>query len=217
MPVDPEAGFRAACTERARTRSGSTAAGGRGRALLVHGRRQRAAWRGVSYDVGAGEVRIESGGEVELRRESIFDYLAQRAGARRGRPGRSFRSSSTAASSATFGYELKAECGGDAAHESPLPDAAFVFADRMIAFDHAEGHTYLLCLAEPAATEDAEGWLAATAERLGVAVAAASRARRRSAGDAGRVPARSPARALPGGDRARAGGCSPRARPTRSA
>ncbi len=65
-----------------------------------------------------------------------------------------------------FGYELKAECGGDAAHESPLPDAAFVFADRMIAFDHAERRTYLLALTEPGDEQESQRWLAATAQRL---------------------------------------------------
>jgi para-aminobenzoate synthetase len=61
-----------------------------------------------------------------------------------------------------LGYELKAECGGEAAHVSPLPDAAFVLAARMVAFDHGERCTYLLCLAEPGAEEEADEWLAAT-------------------------------------------------------
>jgi para-aminobenzoate synthetase len=65
-----------------------------------------------------------------------------------------------------LGYELKAECGGDVAHESPLPDAAFVLADRMLAFDHAAEHTYLLCLAEPGAEDEAGEWLAATRRKL---------------------------------------------------
>ena len=65
-----------------------------------------------------------------------------------------------------LGYELKAECGGEAAHESSLPDAAFVFAGRMVAFDHAERRTYLLALAERGDERDAERWLAATARRL---------------------------------------------------
>jgi para-aminobenzoate synthetase len=30
----------------------------------------------VTYDVATREVRVERGGRVELRRESIFDYLA---------------------------------------------------------------------------------------------------------------------------------------------
>jgi len=66
-----------------------------------------------------------------------------------------------------LGYELKAECGGDTAHESPLPDAAFVFAGRMLAFDHAERRTYLLALVEPGAEAEAEEWLRTTANRLG--------------------------------------------------
>ncbi|HEY5815544.1 MAG TPA: aminodeoxychorismate synthase component I [Solirubrobacterales bacterium] len=65
-----------------------------------------------------------------------------------------------------LGYELKAECGGDAVYESPLPDGAFVFADRMLVFDHVKGHTYLLCLAEPEAVLEAEEWLATAADTL---------------------------------------------------
>ncbi|MBW4719995.1 aminodeoxychorismate synthase component I [Saccharothrix obliqua] len=45
-----------------------------------------------------------------------------------------------------LGYELKAECGGVAAHRSEQPDAAFVFADRAIVFDHSERCAYLLTL-----------------------------------------------------------------------
>jgi para-aminobenzoate synthetase len=66
-----------------------------------------------------------------------------------------------------LGYELKAECGGDAAHDSPLPDAAFVFADRMIAFDHVEEKTYLLSLAEPGSEAEAGAWIETTVGRLG--------------------------------------------------
>jgi para-aminobenzoate synthetase len=61
-----------------------------------------------------------------------------------------------------LGYEVKAECGGDAAYESPLPDAAFVFAARMIAFDHAAGNTYVLALDEP----HAQQWVEETARLL---------------------------------------------------
>ncbi|WP_030165298.1 aminodeoxychorismate synthase component I [Spirillospora albida] len=45
-----------------------------------------------------------------------------------------------------LGYELKAECGGDAAHASPDPDAAMVFADRAVVYDHRDGELYLLAL-----------------------------------------------------------------------
>ncbi|GLZ36932.1 aminodeoxychorismate synthase component I [Actinokineospora sp. NBRC 105648] len=68
-----------------------------------------------------------------------------------------------------LGYELKAECGGQAAHRAEDPDAQLVFADRALVFDHATGEVYLLALAgdEPAARQ----WQSDTAARL-VALAA---------------------------------------------
>jgi len=65
-----------------------------------------------------------------------------------------------------LGYELKAETTGDLAHESAHPDAALVFADRVIALDHAEGCCYLLALAVRGATAAAATWLDETAVRL---------------------------------------------------
>ncbi|MFC7616001.1 aminodeoxychorismate synthase component I [Actinokineospora soli] len=65
-----------------------------------------------------------------------------------------------------LGYELKAETGGAAAHASPDPDAALVFADRAIAFDHHTGEIHLLALATPGAEDDAARWQDQTAERL---------------------------------------------------
>ncbi|HET7177804.1 MAG TPA: aminodeoxychorismate synthase component I [Solirubrobacterales bacterium] len=119
----------------------------------------------VTYDVDAGEVRVERGGEVEVLRESIFDFL--------GREMWRLRHLSTelpfgfdCGFAGYLGYELKADCDGDAAHTSPLPDAAFVFADRLIAFDHVERRTWLLCLAEPEAAAEAERWFEETGRRL---------------------------------------------------
>jgi para-aminobenzoate synthetase len=51
-----------------------------------------------------------------------------------------------------LGYELKAECGSPNAHRSAHPDAAMIFADRAVVFDHQEHHVYLLTL------ED-DGWI----------------------------------------------------------
>jgi para-aminobenzoate synthetase len=119
----------------------------------------------ITYDIERGEVRVERADEVELRRESIFDFLSRELPRLRHRsPELPFDFDCGFAG--WLGYELKAECGGDAAHSSPLPDAAFVFADRMIAFDHAEGHTYLLCLAEPGGGAEAERWIEATRRDL---------------------------------------------------
>jgi para-aminobenzoate synthetase len=65
-----------------------------------------------------------------------------------------------------LGYELKAECGYSSPHESEHPDAAFLLADRVVAFDHEENRTYLLCLHHQGEEEAAEAWLDVTARRL---------------------------------------------------
>ncbi|MGN6665207.1 MAG: aminodeoxychorismate synthase component I [Solirubrobacterales bacterium] len=74
-----------------------------------------------------------------------------------------------------LGYELKAECGHSHAHRSDHPDAAFIFCDRLIAFDHEAGHTYLLTLLTKqgeeggeigVAGDEAEEWLSGTEARL---------------------------------------------------
>ena len=161
----------------------------------------------ITYDVGDGEVKIERDGEVELRRESIFEYLAAEM-ARLRLPEAELPFDFDCGFAGWLGYELKAECGGEAAHESSLPDAAFVFADRMIAFDHAEGRTYLLCLAEPGGEAEAEQWLTATGRKLETlpplpALARLSDISRQTRQD-GREDGAAPgalARALPRGDR----------------
>jgi para-aminobenzoate synthetase len=101
----------------------------------------------VTYDVEAGVVRVESRGGVETHRESIFDFLAG-AVRSRGEAMPELPFDFDCGFAGYFGYELKAECDGRAAHSAATPDAAFVFADRLIAFDHLEGHTYLLALGE---------------------------------------------------------------------
>jgi len=133
----------------------------------------------VSYDVGTGRVRVKRGARIETRRESIFDHLERER--RRWRalasdfPGLPFDFDCGFAG--YLGYELKAECDGVAAHEAATPDAAFVFADRLIAFDRRERRTYLAQLhricpprggrfdaAAPAA--GGGGWIEETARRL---------------------------------------------------
>jgi para-aminobenzoate synthetase len=119
----------------------------------------------ISYDVAGGTVQVRQGEEVEHRRESIFDYLARELQRRR-RVSAELPFDFDCGFAGWLGYELKAECGGEAAYESQLPDAAFVLAGRMIAFDHAERHTYLLCLAERGRESEADEWLAATSRKL---------------------------------------------------
>jgi len=119
----------------------------------------------ISYDVEGGEVRVERGGEVEVLGESIFDYLARET--RRLRlPPNDLPFDFDCGFAGYFGYELKAECDGDAAHESLLPDAAFVLADRLIAFDRVDRCAYVLCLTDAGGADEGEGWIEETCLRL---------------------------------------------------
>ena len=68
----------------------------------------------IAYDVDCGEVRVERGGETEMLRESIFDYLSREM--------RRLRYLSddlpfdfNCGFVGYFGYELKADCEGNAA------------------------------------------------------------------------------------------------------
>ena len=120
----------------------------------------------ISYEVGSGELRVRSGEGERVLRESVFDYLSREMRRLR-QPAGELPFDFNCGFAGYFGYELKADCGGSEAHASTLPDAFFVFADRMLAFDHQEGATYLLALHRPGEGESAERWIAATAARLG--------------------------------------------------
>ncbi|MGD9737600.1 MAG: aminodeoxychorismate synthase component I [Solirubrobacterales bacterium] len=120
----------------------------------------------VRYDVSSKELTVTAAdGEERVLEESIFDYLSREM--------RRLRYLSddlpfdfNCGFAGYFGYELKADVEGDDAHSSTMPDAWFVFADRMIAFDHVEGATYVLAVCPRAEPEAADRWIAETSLRL---------------------------------------------------
>jgi len=107
----------------------------------------------ITYDLDSGD-------------ESIFDYLDRRTTELRPAEPPDLPFEFDCGFVGYLGYELKAECGYASPHESEHPDAAFLLADRVIAFDHKEQCSYLLCLHESGEEEAAEAWLDATARRL---------------------------------------------------
>ena len=113
----------------------------------------------VAYDVSSGLVTTTRNGEEEVVRSGFFDYLDDQL-RRRATPvpaGLPFELNLGYVG--CLGYELKAETGGEAAHRSPSPDAALLFADRMLALDHRDGTSYLLALSENGDDADALSWL----------------------------------------------------------
>lgn len=119
----------------------------------------------VTYDVRDRHVRLVDRGRVDVFEESIFDYLTRQLASRRQAYGE-LPFDFNCGFAGYFGYELKAECDGSQAHESPLPDAAFVFADRLIAFDHLERCTWLVSLVSTADPRGAKRWFDEIERRL---------------------------------------------------
>lgn len=119
----------------------------------------------VEYSTDAGELTVTQNGTQRRSKQSIFDYLDREL--------RRLRVESdelpfafNCGFAGYFGYELKKECGGSAKQHSGLPDAEFLFADRIIAFDLLERRTYLLCLDEKSESARAMEWLCETARKI---------------------------------------------------
>jgi para-aminobenzoate synthetase len=138
----------------------------------------------LSYEVADQHVTVApSAGPVRREPGTIFDVLAQRLAERRidaARTGLPF--DLPGGYVGYFGYELKADCGGNAAHEAATPDALWTFADRLIAVDHAEHRTYLVAVhparSAPGVADhaaEASAWLERTEAELTAHDAAAAR------------------------------------------
>src|SRR5207302_1515845 len=87
----------------------------------------------VAYDVAAGGVTVRRGKELTRVETPCFDYLDDQLRARATATPDGLPFDFNRGYVGCLGYELKAETGGDAAHRSATPDAALLFADRMLA------------------------------------------------------------------------------------
>ena len=119
-------------------------------------------------------MNVARGVSSEVHEESIFDYLSREMKRLR------YLSDDlpfdfNCGFVGYFGYELKADVEGDLPHQSSMPDAAFIFADRLIAFDHYEKCVYLLCVTEPTSEDEGRRWIAR--DRRAARLDAAARAR----------------------------------------
>jgi len=126
----------------------------------------------VRYNVNTHTVSVTRGAETTTHQETLFAYLDRQLRARHLQTeGLPF--DFNCGYVGYLGYELKADCGGFAAHVSPLPDAALVFTDRLIAFDHEQEMAYLVCVDDENNDARAKAWLNDTARRLSNLPAAA--------------------------------------------
>ena len=141
--------------------------------------------RVATADVGAGTVTVRAAGGTEVVRSGFLDWLDRDLAATRAETPE-LPCGFALGWVGYLGYELKAECGAEAAHRSTDPDAVLVFSDHGLVLDHATGRTHLLALAEDGEEAAARAWLSRAEQRL--EQAAAGRAAR---------PAEPPAQAVP--------------------
>ncbi|KAA2258848.1 aminodeoxychorismate synthase component I [Solihabitans fulvus] len=121
--------------------------------------------RTVEFDVATQAVTVSGPGGVEEHAGSLFDWLDEDLRANRV-PAPDLPFDFALGWVGYLGYELKAESGGAPAHRAEQPDAALVFADRALAFDHLDGVVHLLALADPEHRADQLRWLDTTARAL---------------------------------------------------
>jgi para-aminobenzoate synthetase len=116
----------------------------------------------ATYDHRASEITVVRSGHRQTLRENIYDYLTEELSRRRC-DSEELPFDFNCGFAGYFGYELKADAGASDKHRPEQPDAAFLFADRMIAFDHEESEAWLVSYGAP---EDAGKWMDDTARIL---------------------------------------------------
>ncbi|MBF6471740.1 MULTISPECIES: aminodeoxychorismate synthase component I [Nocardia] len=121
----------------------------------------------LRYRVGDGAVTVESSdGHRRTAPGGILEFLSAELRARRLEPP-DLPFDFAGGYVGYLGYEVKADCGGDAVHRAPTPDAQWIFADRMVVVDHVGGRTHLLALSDDVATaRSGADWLRDTREIL---------------------------------------------------
>ena len=121
----------------------------------------------LTHDVAAGELTLQRRGQREFHRGGLLDWL-ERSQAEFSIEDRELPFDFSGGFVGYLGYELKAECGAALVHHSPHPDAMLLFADRLIAYDHAADEAHVVCLTEARDRGEAAAWADQTAARLRV-------------------------------------------------
>lgn len=113
----------------------------------------------ISYRLKNNTITVVKEGKTHKIKQDIFSFLDQELAQRFATSPPKLPFHFNLGYVGFFGYELKALCGGQCAHESSSDDAAFIFADRSIIFDHQENTIYALCLDSEPNKLRAQQWL----------------------------------------------------------
>jgi para-aminobenzoate synthetase len=113
--------------------------------------------RHLSYDVDSATTTIRTPAGEEIRHGPIFELLEREMAEIGAEPPIGVDRGLIGGYVGYLGYELKADCGSPNVHSSDLPDAALMFANRVVAVDHGRERTHIfaLCRSEDAGEADA--------------------------------------------------------------
>ncbi|WP_225427996.1 aminodeoxychorismate synthase component I [Dyella tabacisoli] len=100
----------------------------------------------LEYFSAKRKLKIHTRDHETQSAEDIFTYLERELTARRQSALQDCPFDFNGGYVGYFGYELKGELQGDHAHVSVTPDACWIFADRVLVYDHHEHEYWLLCL-----------------------------------------------------------------------
>ncbi|MFJ6616317.1 aminodeoxychorismate synthase component I [Kitasatospora sp. NPDC091335] len=121
----------------------------------------------LTYRLADRAVLVRNAAGSHRESGTVFDVLESRLAERRlTDPGLPF--GLTGGYVGYFGYELKGDLGSVNRHSAETPDAAWMFADRLIAVDHEHGATHVVALhrGDPETRRSARKWLDSTAATL---------------------------------------------------
>ncbi|RYH68047.1 MAG: aminodeoxychorismate synthase component I, partial [Alcaligenaceae bacterium] len=113
----------------------------------------------LRYESATTSLHIRQPHSEESRRQSIFDYLRERLGAAPTQPVVPLPFDFFGGFVGYFGYELKGELEGDPVHAAPAADAAGLFVDRFLAFDHEDARMWIVSLVPPGGPDLHSAWV----------------------------------------------------------
>ncbi|MET3514989.1 para-aminobenzoate synthetase [Pseudacidovorax sp. 1753] len=127
----------------------------------------------LSYDSEAGALHIQRPDGEETVAQSVFDYLGVRLADEPAQVHAPLPFDFVGGFVGYLGYELKQELDGEAVHDATGPDAAWLFVDRFLAFDHAQAQMWLVWLTPEGGQDPHQGWVDSIADYLQAEASAA--------------------------------------------
>jgi para-aminobenzoate synthetase len=115
----------------------------------------------LEYDVQHGFVTSHRAGTSSTEHGSIFDVLDRELQARQIQPPSETTHGPLGGFVGYLGYECKADCGSSNVHNSDIPDALLMFANRVVTVDHVHHRTNLLAVCD-GDEQEADRWLTDT-------------------------------------------------------